>query len=106
MLKILCIGFKVYINRAIYKYEFILAIFTTLRLIPSLYQTELTYFQVLRIFRLIKSSPMLEDFVNKVKFIKIEIILKKILTSHLNLRKNFNFKQTEKDKLKFMIKLK
>ncbi|CAF0718540.1 unnamed protein product [Brachionus calyciflorus] len=66
LFKIVCLGFKSYIQRSIYKFEFILAVFTTLRLIPGLYQTELTYFQVLRIFRLIKSSPMLEDFVNKI----------------------------------------
>lgn len=66
LFKIISIGFKSYIKRSIYKFEFILAICTTIRLIPHFYQTELTYFQVFRIARLIKSSPMLEDFVNKV----------------------------------------
>lgn len=46
LFKVFCLGFKSYIKRAIYKFEFILAIGTTLRLIPQLYQTELTYFQV------------------------------------------------------------
>jgi sodium leak channel non-selective protein len=67
LFKIFCLGFKSYIKRSIYKFEFILAIGTTIRLIPFIYQTEFTYFQVLRIVRLIKSSPMLENFVNKVK---------------------------------------
>jgi hypothetical protein len=66
LFKIISIGFNSYIKRTIYKFEFILAIGTTFRLIPHLYQTELTYFQVFRIGRLIKSSPMLQDFVNKV----------------------------------------
>ena len=68
LFKIFCLGFKGYIKRSIYKFEFILAIGTTLRLIPQVYHSELTYFQVLRIVRLIKSSPLLEDFVNKVNF--------------------------------------
>jgi hypothetical protein len=66
LFKVFCLGFKSYIKRPIYKFEFILAIGTTIRLLPGLYQTEFAYFQVLRIVRLIKSSPMLEDFVNKV----------------------------------------
>jgi sodium leak channel non-selective protein len=68
LFKILCLGFKSYIHRSIHKFEFILALGTTIRLIPDLYQTELTYFQVVRIVRLIKSSPLLEDFTNKVIF--------------------------------------
>jgi hypothetical protein len=66
LFKIFCLGFKSYIKRSIYRFEFILAVGTSFRLIPQLYQTELTYFQVLRIVRLIKSSPLLEDFVNKI----------------------------------------
>ena len=66
LFKIFCLGLKSYIKRSIYKFEFILAMGTTLRLVPQLYQTELTYFQVLRIVRLIKSSPLLENFVNKI----------------------------------------
>ena len=66
LFKVYTLGFKSYIKRSIYKFEFILAIGTSLRLIPYIYHTELTYFQVLRIARLIKSSPLLEDFVNKI----------------------------------------
>lgn len=66
LFKVFCLGFKGYIHRSIHKFEFILALGTTLRLVPSLYQTEFTYFQVVRIVRLIKSSPLLEDFTNKV----------------------------------------
>lgn len=41
-----------------------------LNVIPSFYGTNyFTYFQVFRILRLIKASPMLEDFVYKVNFI-------------------------------------
>lgn len=46
LFKVFCLGFNSYIKRAIYKFEFILAVGTTLRLIPQLYHTELTYFQV------------------------------------------------------------
>lgn len=46
LFKVFCLGFNSYIKRAIYKFEFILAVGTTLRLIPYFYQTELTYFQV------------------------------------------------------------
>ena len=64
--KICVLGFNSYMKLSINKFEFILAVGTTVRLIPELYHTEFTYFQVLRIIRLIKSSPMLEDFVYKV----------------------------------------
>jgi hypothetical protein len=44
-----------------------LAIGTTLHCLPPLYRNALfTYFQVLRVARLLKSSPLLEDFLNKV----------------------------------------
>lgn len=46
LFKVFCLGFMSYIKRAIYKFEFILAVGTTLRLMPQFYQTELTYFQV------------------------------------------------------------
>ena len=75
--KIFCLGFKTYIKRSVYKFELALAIGTSLRLLPPLYRTELTYFQVLRIVRLIKSSPLLEDFVNKV--IKKNFFIKSLI---------------------------
>ena len=52
LFQMFCLGFKAYIKRSIYKFEFILAIGTTLRLIPFLYQTEFTYFQVILVFYL------------------------------------------------------
>jgi len=46
LFKVFCLGFKSYIKRSIFKFEFILAVGTTLRLIPQLYHTEFAYFQV------------------------------------------------------------
>ncbi|XP_050043333.1 sodium leak channel NALCN isoform X1 [Dermacentor andersoni] len=66
LLKIWCLGFNGYIKRSLHKLEFILAIGTTLHLMPDFFTSELTYFQVLRIVRLIKASPVLEDFVYKI----------------------------------------
>lgn len=43
-----------------------LAIGTTLHCIPMFYRSAFTYFQVLRVARLLKSSPLLEDFLNKI----------------------------------------
>ncbi|CAF3639514.1 unnamed protein product [Adineta steineri] len=65
--KIFTIGFKNYIRRSIFKFELMLAIGTTLHCIPMLYRSAfLTYFQVLRVARLLKSSPLLETFLNKI----------------------------------------
>ncbi|XP_070576216.1 sodium leak channel NALCN-like isoform X2 [Ptychodera flava] len=67
LFKIWCLSFWGYIRRSLHKYELLLAVGTTLHIIiPKLYHTELTYFQVLRCTRLIKGSPTLEDFVYKV----------------------------------------
>ena len=47
--------------------ELLLAIGSSLHVIPALYMTPpWVYFQVLRIIRLIKASPVLEDFVYKI----------------------------------------
>ena len=47
--------------------ELVLAIGSSVHIIPPLYmQSPLVYFQVLRIIRLIKTSPVLEDFVYKI----------------------------------------
>ena len=59
-------GFKNYIRRSIFKFEFMLVIGTTIHCFPSFYRSIFTYFQVLRVARLLKSSPLLEDFLNKV----------------------------------------
>ncbi|XP_069959955.1 sodium leak channel NALCN isoform X5 [Cherax quadricarinatus] len=64
--KMWCLGLRGYWRLGIHKFEFLLAVGTTLRLIPYLFMTSFTYFQVLRIVRLIKASPILEDFVYKI----------------------------------------
>ncbi|CAH1782033.1 unnamed protein product [Owenia fusiformis] len=66
ILKIWCLGFTSYFNRALHKFELVLAIGTTLHLIPVLYRTEFAAFQVSRVARLIKASPMLEEFCAKI----------------------------------------
>ncbi|XP_014674294.1 PREDICTED: sodium leak channel non-selective protein-like [Priapulus caudatus] len=66
LFKIWCLGFKGYFRRSLHKFELLLAISTTFHVLPSLYHTQLTYFQVLRVVRLIKASPMLEEFVYKI----------------------------------------
>lgn len=64
--KIYCLGWRGYYKHSIHKFELILVIGTTLHIIPGLYLSGFTYFQVLRIVRLIKASPMLEGFVYKI----------------------------------------
>ncbi|UJR35694.1 hypothetical protein I4U23_028443 [Adineta vaga] len=66
LLKIFSLGFKNYIDRSIFKFEFMLAVGTTLHCLPPFYRSAFTYFQVLRVARLLKSSPLLEDFLNKI----------------------------------------
>ncbi|XP_046981144.1 sodium leak channel non-selective protein [Schistocerca americana] len=66
LFKIWCLGLRGYYKHSIHKFELLLAIGTTLHVIPALYLSGLTYFQVLRVVRLIKASPMLEDFVYKI----------------------------------------
>ena len=66
LFKIWCLGFKCYYKRSIHKFELLLAIGTTFHLFPGLYWSQLTYFQVLRIVRLLRASPMLEDFMWKI----------------------------------------
>ncbi|CAF1629768.1 unnamed protein product, partial [Adineta ricciae] len=66
LFKIFTLGFKNYIRRSIFKFEFMLAVGTTLHCVPQLYRSPFTYFQVLRVTRLLKSSPLLEDFLNKI----------------------------------------
>ncbi|RWS30822.1 Sodium leak channel non-selective protein-like protein [Leptotrombidium deliense] len=65
-LKVWCYGFTGYYRRSIHKFELLLAIGTTLHIIPELFLSMLAYFQVLRVVRLIKASPVLEDFVSKI----------------------------------------
>ncbi|KAJ8310369.1 hypothetical protein KUTeg_012234 [Tegillarca granosa] len=66
LFKIWCLGFTGYLRRSLHKFELVLAIGTTLHIVPELYRSQFTYFQVLRVSRLIKASPMLEDFCCKI----------------------------------------
>ncbi|XP_043249225.1 sodium leak channel non-selective protein [Colletes gigas] len=66
LFKIWCLGFRSYYKHSIHKFELLLAIGTTIHIIPFFYPSGFTYFQVLRVVRLIKASPMLEDFVYKI----------------------------------------
>nr|XP_027195093.1 sodium leak channel non-selective protein-like isoform X2 [Dermatophagoides pteronyssinus] len=67
MAKIWCYGLRTYVRRSLHKLELLLAIGSSIHVLPPLYMTSpLVYFQVLRIVRLIKASPVLEDFVYKI----------------------------------------
>ncbi|GLD51926.1 sodium leak channel non-selective protein isoform X2, partial [Lates japonicus] len=65
-LQIWCLGFTGYISSSLHKFESLLVVGTTLHIYPDLYHSQFTYFQVLRVVRLIKISPALEDFVYKI----------------------------------------
>lgn len=65
LFKILCLGFHCYWTRTSHRFEFCLALGCTIHIIPSLFMTELADFQVFRVIRLIKASPVLEDFAYK-----------------------------------------
>ena len=65
--KIICYGFRSYWKRNIFKFEFLLCLGSSLNVIKYFYDRSIfTYFQTFRLFRLIKASPILEDFVYKV----------------------------------------
>lgn len=66
LIKVWCYGFKGYYRLSFHKFELTLAIMTTLHIIPDLFLSMLAFFVVLRIARLIKASPVLEDFVSKI----------------------------------------
>ncbi|EYC27831.1 hypothetical protein Y032_0008g206 [Ancylostoma ceylanicum] len=67
LIKVIGYGWKGYLRRGQHKFELILCVGSTLNLIRPLYNMNIfTYFQVFRIVRLIKASPMLEDFVYKI----------------------------------------
>jgi hypothetical protein len=67
VIKILCYGIAAFWKRNIYKFELILCLGSSLNCIPFLYDRHIfTYFQVFRLLRLIKASPMLEEFVYKI----------------------------------------
>ncbi|XP_025017326.1 sodium leak channel non-selective protein-like, partial [Tetranychus urticae] len=66
LLKLWCYGAKGYYRLTFHKFELTLAVMTTLHIIPNLFLSMLAFFQVLRVIRLIKASPVLEDFVSKI----------------------------------------
>lgn len=65
LFKISCLGFACYWTRTSHRFEFFLSIGCSLHIIPPLFMTELADFQVFRVIRLIKASPVLEDFAYK-----------------------------------------
>ncbi|XP_055922237.1 sodium leak channel NALCN [Eupeodes corollae] len=66
LFKMYCLGWRGYYKHSIHKFELLLAAGTTLHIVPIFYLSGLTYFQVLRVVRLIKASPILEGFVYKI----------------------------------------
>uniref|UniRef100_W8AG18 Sodium leak channel NALCN n=1 Tax=Ceratitis capitata TaxID=7213 RepID=W8AG18_CERCA len=66
LFKIYCLGWRGYYKHSIHKFELLLAVGTTIHIAPLFYLSGFTYFQVLRVVRLIKASPMLEGFVYKI----------------------------------------
>lgn len=66
VVKLWSYGFNQFYKRSIHKFEMLLAIGTTIHIIPGLFLTMFDYFQVLRVVRLIKASPVLEEFVSKI----------------------------------------
>ena len=67
MLKMWCFGPKLMMHKPGQLAEIVLAIGTTLHIIPPLYRTLFfTHFQVFRVGRLIALSPMLQDFCSKI----------------------------------------
>jgi hypothetical protein len=69
LFKVWCLGLRGYLRRSLHIFEAVLVVGTTLHLIPILYRTPFTFFQVMRLVRLIKASPMLEGFCYKVGFL-------------------------------------
>lgn len=66
LLKIWCYGFNSFYKRGLHKFEFLLAVGTTIHIMPNMFLSMFDYFQVLRVVRLIKASPVLEEFVSKI----------------------------------------
>ncbi|CAI5447137.1 unnamed protein product [Caenorhabditis angaria] len=67
LIKILCYGFRNFIRRGIFKFELILCVGSSLNIVKVFYERNyFTYFQTFRLLRLIKASPILEDFVWKI----------------------------------------
>lgn len=74
LLKLWVYGPRGYIKPFRHKIEAALALFSTLNIIPDLYRNVFTYAQVFRIFRLIKASPVLEEFCWKVTVDRLDFL--------------------------------
>ncbi|PSN30664.1 Sodium leak channel non-selective protein [Blattella germanica] len=72
LFKIWCLGFRGYYKHSIHKFELLLAIGTTLHIIPTLYLSGLTYFQiVLSLFvAVILDNLELDEDIKKLKQLK------------------------------------
>ncbi|KAL7671717.1 hypothetical protein ACOME3_006621 [Neoechinorhynchus agilis] len=66
ILKMICFGLWNYLKRSTFKFELTICLGTIAYCFKSLYRSPMTCFQVMRILRLLKCSPLLEDFANKV----------------------------------------
>uniref|UniRef100_A0A0K0D486 Ion_trans domain-containing protein n=1 Tax=Angiostrongylus cantonensis TaxID=6313 RepID=A0A0K0D486_ANGCA len=67
LIKISCYGLRNFLRRGIFKFEMILCIGSSINAIKYFYDRNyFTYFQAFRLLRLIKASPILEDFVWKI----------------------------------------
>ncbi|XP_076454223.1 sodium leak channel NALCN-like [Babylonia areolata] len=66
LFKVWCLGLRGYLRRSLHLFELVLVVGTTLHIIPDLYRSPFTFFQVMRLVRLIKASPMLEGFCYKI----------------------------------------
>ena len=66
LLKLLTYGFRGYFTRNIHVFEFFLVVTTSIHVHPTLWRTHMAYFQVMRVVRLSRASPMLEEFTYKV----------------------------------------
>lgn len=49
LMKIWCLGWKGYFKHSVHKFELLLAIGTTIHIIPQLYMSGFTYFQVKKV---------------------------------------------------------
>lgn len=62
LIKIWCLGLKGYFKHSVHKFELLLAIGTTIHIIPQLYMSVFTYFQVIVLFSIVCILKCLEKF--------------------------------------------
>ena len=65
-LKLLTFGIRGYFARSLHVFEFFLVVTTSIHVHPNLWRSHMAYFQVMRVVRLSRASPMLEEFTYKV----------------------------------------